>query len=179
MVDLKTKFNKEVVPEMKKKFGYKNSLAVPKLLKVVLNVGVGRTRDDKQFIENMTGYMSLIAGQKLYPRPARKAISSFKTREGMIIGYSATLRRKKMYDFTERFINVSVPRIRDFRGFEPKSIDASGNFTVGIKEHIVFPEMIGEDIKNIFGFEVTFATSAETKEEALEFFRLMGFPFKK
>jgi large subunit ribosomal protein L5 len=176
---LKEKYKKIVIPEMKKKFGYRNDLAVPRLLKASLNVGVGRSRDEKQFIENLIKNLILITGQKPHPRQARKAISSFKTRLGMVIGYAVTMRGQRMYDFTERFVSVAVPRIRDFRGFDQKSIDSSGNLTVGVKEHIVFPEMAGEDIKNIFGFEVTFVTNARTKEEALEFFRLMGFPFKK
>ena len=178
-MNLKEKYNKTVVPELKNKLGYKNALAVPRLLKVTVNIGTGRIRDNKQAIENITKQLPLITGQKLSARPARKSIAGFKTREGVIIGYASVLRGKRMYEFVERFIGSAVPRIRDFRGFETKWIDNTGNFSIGVKEHTVFPEMAEVDVKNIFGFQVIFTTSAKTKEEALEFFRLMGFPFKK
>lgn len=160
---------------MMAEFKYKNVMAVPRIIKVVVNTGVGRTRDDKshEFIQRA---MALIVGQKLSPRPARKDVSAFKTRRGFIIGYAATLRGARMYDFLERLIRVALPRTRDFQGIPEESFDGRGNLTVGVKEHIVFPEIIGEDVKLIFGFEVTIVTTARKREEAIAFLRYMGFP---
>ncbi len=161
---------------MKKKFGYKNNLAVPKIAKVVISVGVGSLKDDAKR-EAIEKSLTLIAGQKMKVNKAKKSIASFKLREGMPIGYSATLRGDRMYDFLEKLINVAIPRIRDFRGLSVDLIDDSGNMTIGFKEHIVFPEAAGEDIRSAFGFGVTINTSAKTKEEAAELLKLLGFPF--
>src|SRR3989338_9569707 len=162
---------------MQVKFGYKNTMAVPKILKVAVNVGVGRLREEKD-LQEVAKYLSLITGQKAVPRPARQAIAAFKTRKGLTVGYQATLRGKRMYDFISRFIDIALPRTRDFRGIDPKSFDQGGNLTVGVKEHIVFSEMIGGDYHFLFGFEVTVATTAKKKEEGIELLRLMGFPIK-
>ena len=178
-MDIKTKYNKTVVPEMKKKFGYKNDLAAPRILKVVLNTGTGRIKDDKQAVEDRLKILSLISGQKPVPCQSKKSIASFKTRVGMVIGYRVTLRAARMYDFLDKLINVTLPRVRDFRGLDPKSVDAGGNLTIGFKEHTAFPETINEDIKNIFGLEVTLVSNAKSRDEALELFKLLGFPFKK
>lgn len=178
MSNIKEKYFKKVVSEMIKKFGYKTPMAVPRILKVVVNSGIGRIMDKKDAVETVKKHLTLITGQKPSACPAKKAISSFKTREGMIVGYKVTLHGEKMYDFIERLINLSIPRTRDFRGISSDSIDKRGNLTLGIKEHIVFPETTGEDVKNIFGLEVTIVTNAKTKEEALGLFRLLGFPFK-
>lgn len=179
MQTLKEKYNKEIAPEMIKRFGYKTSMAVPKVLKVVVNSGIGKLRDKKDAVEALERQLILICGQKISPRPARIAIASYKTRKGMIIGYKATLRGKRMYDFLEKLIGLALPRTRDFRGIAIKSVDPNGNLTIGIKEHIVFPEMIGEDVRSIFGFEITAVTTAKTKDEAIGLFKLLGFPLQK
>ena len=152
-------------------------MAVPKIQKVVVNVGVGRMRDEKERAE-VVKYLSLITGQQPSPRPAKKAIASFKTREGLVVGYQITLRGARMYDFLSRLINIALPRTRDFKGLETTSLDQKGNLTIGIKEHIVFPEIIGEDYRVLFGLEVTVVTTAKNKEEGTELLRLVGFPFK-
>jgi large subunit ribosomal protein L5 len=177
-MDYKTKFEKEIVPKIMKKNNYSSPLAVPKLTKIVLNTGVGRIRDDKEK-EVVKKYMSMIAGQEAHPRPAKKSIASFKSREGMVIGYTATLRGKRMYDFLTRLIDVALPRSRDFRGIEEKSVDSFGNLSIGFREHIAFPEIIGEDVKTIFGLEATLVTNAKNREEALELYRELGIPLKK
>ena len=178
MLVFQEKYKKEVIPAMREKFGYKNVMSVPKIAKVVVNSGVGRIRDAKQQ-EEIQKYLALITGQKPAPRPAKKAIASFKTRQGLIIGYQVTLRGRRMYDFISRLINIALPRTRDFKGLDLKSFDASGNLTVGIKEHIVFPEIVGEDYRFLFGLEVTIVTTAKRREEGVELLRLMGFPVKQ
>lgn len=165
----------KIASEMMKTFGYKNKMASPKLEKIVINVGVGR-KDDKER-EELKKNLEFIVGQKLIDCQAKKAIAGFKTRQGMVIGYKATLRGIRMYDFFYRLINVAIPRMRDFRGIDVKSVDKKGNLTIGIREHIVFPEMIGEDIRSIFGFEISLVSTAKNREEALEFYKLIGVPF--
>lgn len=174
---LQEKYKKEVVPALRARFGYKNIMAVPRIEKVVVNAGVGRFREEKQQ-EEIQKYIMLITGQKAARRGARQAIASFKTRRGLTVGYQVTLRGKRMHDFLSRLINIALPRTRDFRGIEIKSFDPRGNLTIGVKEHIVFPEMIGEDYRFLFGFEVTVVTTAKKKEEGVELLRLMGFPIK-
>ena len=177
MPTLQEKYKKEVIPVLRAKFGYKNIMSVPKIEKVVVNVGVGRIRDEKQQ-EEIRKYLTLIAGQKPAPRAAKKAIASFKTRQGLIVGYQVTLRGKRMYDFISRLINIAFPRTRDFKGIDVKSFDPKGNLTMGIKEHIVFPEIIGEDYRFLFGLEVTVVTTGKKREEGVELLKLMGFPIK-
>jgi large subunit ribosomal protein L5 len=174
---IKEKYNKIVVPEMRKKFGYKNNFAVPKIEKVIISTGIGSLKDEvkKEAIEIS---LSKIAGQKPRSNPAKKSIASFKLRQGATIGYSVTLRNKRMYDFLQKLINIALPRIRDFRGLNSKSIDEAGNFSIGFKEHIAFPEVSNEDIRSAFGLNVTIVTSAKRKEEAIELLRLIGIPFK-
>lgn len=179
MSELKTKYQKIVIPEMKKKFGYKSSMAAPRILKAVINSGVGRIRDDKQTIEELLKILSLISGQKPAAAKSKKAIATFKTRIGMVLGYKVTLRGKRMYDFIHKLINASLPRVRDFRGLDLKSVDGQGNLTIGFKEHTAFPETINENTKNIFGLEISIATNAKSRDEAIELFKLLGFPFKK
>lgn len=168
---------KKVIPEMQKAWGFKNAEQVPKLRFVSINVGTGRIKDEKQ-IEEIQRVLALISGQKAVPRKAKKAISSFKTRIGMVIGYSVTLRGKRMYDFLDRFVRVTLPRTRDFRGIQKTSFDNRGNLTIGIKEHIVFPELIGEDVRFIFGCEVTVVTTAKKREQGIMLLKLLGFPIQ-
>lgn len=179
MMSIKEKYTKEALPKMMKEFGFKTHMAVPKILKVVVNVGTGKMRDKKEAVEAVEKHLALITGQKPSPRPARIAIASFKTREGMTVGYKITLRGERMYGFLDRLINFAIPRTRDFRGIPLKSVDQGGNLTVGIKEHIVFPEMVGEDVRNIFGLEATIATNANKREHAIALFKLLGVPFEK
>ena len=177
MPRLQKKYTENVIPGLRAKFSYPNIMAVPKIEKVVVHAGVGRMRDDKQQ-EEVQKYLLLITGQKSAPRAAKKAIASFKTRKGLIIGYQVTLRGKRMYDFLSRLVDVALPRTRDFRGIGEKSFDREGNLTIGIKEHIIFPEMMGEDYRFLFGFEVTIGTTARRREEGIELLRLTGFPIK-
>lgn len=174
---LQETYRKTVIPAMREKFSYNNSMAVPKIVKVVVNCGVGRFRDQKEQ-EEIQKFLTLITGQKPSPRPAKQAIAAFKTRKGLIIGYRVTLRGKRMYDFLSRVIDIALPRTRDFKGIEAKSFDARGNLTIGIKEHIVFPEIIGEDYRFLFGLEVTVVTDAKKREEGIALLRLMGFPIQ-
>jgi large subunit ribosomal protein L5 len=184
MSSLKEKYKKEVISKMKEKFGYKNDLAIPRIKKTVVNVGFGRqmvakTSDEKKKVyKSILEDLTLITGQRLVLRNAKKSIAGFKIREGMPIGGAATLRGRKMYDFLERLIYIALPRSRDFKGIDPKSVDEEGNLTVGIKEHIIFPEVSPERAKQIFGFEITVVTTAKSKEEGLKLLKLLGFPIK-
>lgn len=184
MIGLKEKHQKEVIPAMKEKFGYKNVMAIPKIKKVVVNTGFGRLLSGKSSSEQKKIYtiisddLSLICGQKPILTKAKKSIAGFKIREGLPVGLKVTLRNKKMYDFLERLIHIGFPRSRDFRGINSKSIDEQGNLTVAIKEHIIFPEISLEKARNIFGFEITVVTTAKTKEEGMELLKLSGFPIK-
>lgn len=176
---MKEQYQQIAVPQLKKQFGYRTPFAAPRILKAVINVGTGKTRDNKDAIATIERHAALIAAQKLSPRPAKKSIASFKSRQGMTVGYAATLRGARMFDFLDRLVHFAIPRMRDFRGIPLYSIDQGGNLTIGIREHIVFPEMIGEDIRTIFGLEATIVTNAKTKEEAISLFRLLGFPLRK
>jgi len=184
MLRLKEKYKKEVIPAMIERFGYSNSMAVPKIEKVVINTGFGRlvggktSEEQKKIQEGIVNDLALITGQKPVLREAKKAIAGFKTRKGFVIGATVILRGKRMYDFLERLINISLPRTRDFQGINNKSFDPKGNLTVGIKEHIVFPEIFLEKTKTIFGFEVTIVLNAKKREESIELLKLMGFPIK-
>lgn len=177
-MNFKENFQKEIIPAMMKKFGYKNKLAVPRLMKITVNTGIGRFSDNAQRAD-IKKMLEKIVGQKVVERGAKQAIASFKTRQGSIVAYSATLRGKRMYDFFERTVGYAIPRIRDFRGINKKSVDQGGNLSLGFKESLVFPEIIGEDVKTIFGLEITFVTNAKSREEALELFKIMGIPFVK
>jgi large subunit ribosomal protein L5 len=178
-MNLKEKYNKEIVPKLKEQFSYTNNLLVPRIEKVIINVGFGRHSKEKDFVSNIEKTLIAISGQKPVYTKAKKSISSFKIREGMIIGAIVTLRGKRMYDFLDKLINVSFPRVRDFRGISEKSVDKQGNLSVGFKENTAFPEVKVDDINNIHGLEVVINSSAENKAEGLELFRLAGFPFKK
>ncbi len=174
---LQETYRRMSVPELQKQFRYKNVMAVPRIEKVVVNSGVGRLRDPKEH-EEILRYLALITGQRPHPRLARRAIASFKSRIGMTVGYRVTLRGARMFDFLSRFINIALPRTRDFRGLAVSSFDAKGNLTVGVKEHIVFPEMVGEDYRLLFGFEVTVITTARTREEGVTLLQSLGFPIR-
>lgn len=180
MDNLKQRYVKEIIPAMKQKFGYRSNLAVPRIKKVVVNTGIGsRALKDEKAQELISKGLALITGQKPVPTLAKKAVSGFKIRKGMVAGLKVTLRGKRMFDFLSRLINIAIPRTRDFRGLDPKSVDEGGNLNIGIKEHIIFPEVSEEDIKTMFGLEVTVVTSVKKREEALELFKLLGFPIKK
>lgn len=178
MQSIKDKYIKEAVPKMMKEFGWTTPMRAPRILKVVINSGTGKIREKKDVVEAVEKQLALIAGQKASPRPARIAIASFKTRAGMTIGYKVTLRGRRMYDFLDRLINFAIPRMKDFRGISLKAIDHAGNLTIGIREHIVFPEMMGEDVRNIFGLEATVVVRAKKREEAARLFELLGFPLQ-
>lgn len=176
---LQEKYKNEVIPALKEKFGYKNSLLVPHLEKVVLNIGFGHHAKEKEYIANVEKGLIKLSGQKVVFTKAKKSISAFKVREGSIIGAKVTLRGQRMYDFTEKLVNITFPRVRDFRGISDNGVDRSGNMTIGFKEYVCFPEIKVEEVSDIFGLEVCFSCSAKNLVEGKEFFRLMGFPFKK
>jgi len=178
-MSLKEQYKKEILPKLKEKYGYKNNFQAPRLRKIVLNVGFGRHTKEKAYIDNVVSSLQRITGQKPILNKAKKSISSFKIRQGMIIGASVTLRGERMEHFLEKLIHVSFPRVRDFRGLPDKGVDKSGNLTIGFKEHLAFPEINSDEVENVFGLEVCLDTSATTREEGLELFRLIGFPFKK
>lgn len=182
---LKERYKKEVILKMRKKFNYKNDLAVPKIEKVIVNAGIGKIlggidpSKKKLMTEGISSDLALICGQRPILTKAKKAISGFKIRKGSSVGLKVTLRKNRMYDFLARLINLALPRSRDFQGIPEKSIGKEGNLTIGIKEHIVFPEIQPEKAKTIFGLEITVVTNAKSKKEAVELFKLMGFPIRK
>ena len=177
--DLKKKYIKEVLPKLKEKFGYKNELTVPKIKKVIVNTGFNiDVSKDKKILDAIINDLAAITGQKPVSTQAKKAIAGFKTRQGMVVGLKTTLRGNRMFNFVSRLINTALPRTRDFRGLSPRSIDDGGNLSIGIKEHIIFPEVSQEGLKRSFGLEVTIVSDAKTKQEALELFILLGFPIK-
>lgn len=176
-IGMQEKYTKSAVPALRAAFGYKNAMAVPRIAKIVVNIGVGKLREEKDRAE-IQKYLALITGQKGAPRAAKKAIAAFKTREGLVIGYQVTIRGPRMYDFLSRLVDIALPRTRDFQGLSEKSFDDSGNLTIGVREHIVFPEMIGEDYRLLFGMEITVVTTAETRKEGMALLRAMGFPLK-
>lgn len=176
---LKEKYNKEVVPELKEKFGVLNVMAVPKILKVTLNTGMGKYLKEKEAVDEIAGNLKAISGQKVVFTKSKKSISGFKIRQGQEVGASVTLRGERMWNFLERLIVAALPRVRDFRGINQKNIDQKGNLNMAIKEQIVFPEIVPENVKTIFGFQVNVTTSAKTKEGGLELLKLLGFPIKQ
>lgn len=179
MAQLREQYVKEVVPALKKELELTNSNAVPKMEKVTLNVGLGRGLKDKAYIETVVSTLERITGQKPVFTKARKSIASFKIREGMNIGVKVTLRGPRMYDFVEKLVSVTFPRVRDFRGIETTTVDQAGNFNYGFKEHIAFPEVSSDEVDRLHGLQVTITTSATSRDEGLALFRALGFPFKK
>lgn len=175
---LKTKYYEEIQPTLKETFGYTSIMAVPRLKKISLNQGVGKGVLDKKMVDSAVEEMTMITGQKAVPTYSRKDISNFKLRKGMPIGARVTLRGDRMYEFLDRLIAVALPRTRDFRGIGRKGFDGRGNYTLGVKEQIIFPEIDIDKIKDISGMDITFVTSAESDKEAFELLKLFGLPFK-
>lgn len=176
---LKSKYHKEVIPLIKEQFGYTNDLAVPRLEKVVINVGVGRGLQETGYIDKVVANLGRITGQKPILTKARKAISGFKIRQGSVVGTKVTLRRNRMYHFVDKLINIALPRLRDFRGLDPKKFDGSGNYTIGFTEHLPFPEIKADEVELIHGLEVTITTTAKTDQQGLMLLSALGFPFQK
>jgi large subunit ribosomal protein L5 len=174
---LKTRYDEVIAKAMTERFGYKNALEVPKIEKITINMGVGEASQDKKKVQTAAAEMELIAGQKPVITKAKKSIAQFKLREGMPIGCKVTLRRERMYEFLDRLITIAMPRIRDFRGLNPKSFDGRGNYAMGLKEQIIFPEISYDQIEKVRGMDIIVTTTAKTDDEARELLRLFGFPF--
>ncbi|OQX89585.1 MAG: 50S ribosomal protein L5 [candidate division Zixibacteria bacterium 4484_93] len=179
MPELKKKYEEEVVPALMERFSYKNKLQAPSLHKVILNIGVGEATQNIKLLENAARDLTIISGQKPVTRRAKLSVANFKLRKGNAIGVSVTLRGKRMFDFLDRFMNIAAPRIRDFRGFNPNSFDGRGNYSVGIREQIIFPEIDYDTIDAIRGMNITIVTTAKTDEEAFELLKGIGFPFRR
>lgn len=174
---MKVKYTEEVAPALMKKFEYKSVMQIPKLDKIVINVGCGDARDNQKAIDVVVREISAITGQKAVVTKARKSVANFKLREGMAVGVKVTLRQDKMWEFLDRFFNVALPRVRDFRGINPNSFDGRGNYAMGIKEQLIFPEIDYDKIEKIRGMDIVFTTTAQTDEEARELLTLLGAPF--
>ncbi|MCE1188905.1 MAG: 50S ribosomal protein L5 [Ignavibacteria bacterium] len=172
-------YKKEIVPALNTKFAYKSVMQVPKIEKIVVNMGVGEAVSDQKVLEEAVKDLEAVTGQKATIRKAKKAISNFKLRQGMNIGAKVTLRNDKMYEFLDRLINIALPRVRDFRGLSDKSFDGRGNYTIGIKEQIIFPEINVDKVNKIVGMDITFVTTAPTDAEAYELLASFGLPFRK
>ena len=178
-MNLKETFHKELLPQLKDKLGINNVMAVPKLTKVVINMGVGEALTDKKHLESAVNDLESIAGQKAVITKAKKSVASFKLREGWPVGCKVTLRGDRMYDFIDRLVNIAIPRERDFRGLNPKSFDGQGNYSMGIKEQIIFPEINYDNIDKIRGMDICINTSASNMEDAKALLEVLNFPFKK
>lgn len=179
MSRLKEIYQSQVINSMIDKFGYKNVMQVPKLEKIVINVGAGEARDNSKVINSIMNDLSIITGQKAVVCTAKKSVANFKVREGMKIGVKVTLRAEKMYEFLDRLFNLALPRVRDFRGINPKSFDGRGNYNMGIKEQLIFPEIEYDKIDSIRGMDISMSTTAQTDDEARELLRFLGAPFMK
>lgn len=179
MSRLKEFYETEVVDALTKKFSYKNVMAVPKLSKIVINMGVGEAKENSKVLDGAVKDLTIISGQKPVITKAKKSVAAFKLRQGMPIGCKVTLRGERMYEFADRLINISLPRVRDFRGVKANSFDGRGNYTMGIKEQLIFPEIEYDKVDKIRGMDIIFVTTAETDEEGRELLRLFGMPFEK
>ena len=179
MSRLQEKYKTDVVPVLQQEFNYKSSMQVPGLVKITVNMGVGQATQNPKLLEAATTELTKITGQKPLVRHAKKSIANFKLREGMAVGVMATLRRKMMWEFLDRFISIALPQVRDFRGLPGRSFDGHGNYTVGVREQIIFPEISFDDVDQIRGMNVTMHTSARTDEEAYRLLQLIGLPFRK
>ena len=177
MARMKDLYKAEVAPALMKKFEYKSPMQIPKLDKIVINCGVGEARDNSKALEAVLGDLTLISGQKAVPTFAKKSVANFKLREGMKIGAKVTLRGDRMYEFVDRLFNFALPRVRDFKGINPNAFDGRGNYALGLKEQLIFPEIEYEKIDKIRGMDICFVTTANTDEEARELLKLMGAPF--
>ena len=175
---LKKKYRSEIIPALNEQFGYKSIMEVPKLLKICLNQGVGGATQDKKLVDNAVAEMTAITGQKAVSVKAKKSVSNFKLREFMPIGAKVTLRNERMYEFLDRLVSIALPRVRDFRGINDKSFDGRGNYTLGVTEQIIFPEMVLDKINKITGMDITFVTTAKTDAEGLALLKALGMPFK-
>lgn len=176
---LKQKYQQEVIPAIMKKYNYTNKMAVPKIEKIVINMGLGKAREDAKIIDEATEVITAITGQKPVITKSSKSISNFSIRKGMPVGCKVTLRSNRMYEFLDRLINVAIARIRDFQGISPDSFDGRGNYTLGIKEQLIFPEIEFDRVNTTLGMNITIATNSKNDEEAKELLRLIGMPFKK
>jgi len=179
MSRLKEQYIKEIVPELSKKFGYKNIMQVPKLDKIVVNMGVGEAKENAKVLESAMNDMAIITGQKPVQTKAKNSVANFKIREGMPIGCKVTLRGDRMYEFLDRLVNLALPRVRDFRGVNPNAFDGRGNYALGIKEQLIFPEIEYDKVDKVRGMDIIFVTTAKTDEEARELLRLFNMPFAK
>jgi large subunit ribosomal protein L5 len=177
MVRLQQKYEKEVIPAMIEKFGYKNIMEVPKLEKIVINMGVGEAKENQKVLESAVVDLTLISGQKPILTRAKKSVANFKIRENMPLGCKVTLRKAKMYEFADKLMSIALPRVRDFRGVSSKAFDGRGNYSLGIKEQLIFPEIEYDKIDKVRGMDIIFVTSANTDEEARELLRFLGMPF--
>lgn len=175
---LRTKYQEEIVPALMEQFQYGSIMEVPRLVKVCINQGVGAATQDKKLVDTAMDELTLIAGQKAVSTRAKKSVSNFKLREGMPIGVRVTLRNERMWEFIERLVYVALPRVRDFRGINDKSFDGRGNYSMGVSEHIIFPEIDLDKVSKITGMDITFVTTAKTDAEALALLKLVGLPFK-
>ena len=179
MPRLKDTYISEVIPAMMKKFGYKNVMQVPKMEKIVINMGLGDTKENAKALESALDDLTVISAQKPVVTKAKKSVANFKVREGMNVGAKVTLRGKRMYEFADRLMSVALPRVRDFRGISPKSFDGRGNFAMGLKEQLVFPEIVYDNVDKIRGMDIIIVTTAQTDEEARELLGLLGMPFAR
>ncbi len=179
MARLRDKYENEVLPAMMEKFNYENPMEIPRLVKIVINMGVGEAKENPKALDAAVNDLSLISGQKPVVTRAKKSVAAFKLREGMPIGTKVTLRGNRMYEFLDKFINIALPRVRDFRGVSANSFDGRGNFAIGIKEQLIFPEIEYDKIDKVRGMDIIINTTAKTDEEAREFLRLLGMPFRK
>lgn len=179
MARLKATYNEQVVPALMEKFQYESIMQAPKLEKIVINMGVGEAKENQKFLENAVEELTIIAGQKPVVTKARKSISNFKLREGMAVGCKVTLRGEHMYEFFDKLVNIALPRVRDFRGVSKTAFDGRGNYALGIKEQLIFPEINYDKIDKIRGMDIIVTTTANTDEEARELLKLMGMPFSK
>ena len=179
MARIKDLYKNEVAPALMKKFEYKSPMQIPKLDKIVINVGVGEAKENSKAIDSVINDITIIAGQKAVPTYAKKSVANFKLREGMKIGVKVTLRGDKMYEFVDRLFNFALPRVRDFKGINPNAFDGRGNYSLGLKEQLIFPEIEYDKVEKIRGMDIAFVTTANTDEEARELLKLMGAPFAK
>ncbi len=178
MTSIRKKYNKEVVGKLKQQFKLKNDLAAPRIKKVIVNVGIGKFLNDSGKVDDILQAITTITGQKPLMTQARKSIAGFKIREGLKVGMKVTLRGKRMWNFIERLVGTALPRIRDFHGIKESAVDSHGNLNIGIKEHMIFPEILAEEVRNIFGMEVTIVTTANKQEEGMVLFKALGFPIE-